>query len=455
METETTPATRQDIANHRKANQRSWAGRMRVLAIFGFLLLLAGTGVAGWFWITREVEPVVLTVGAGPYRSDSHQLMREVAEVVERHSDTIRLDVRATSDSSRNISLLNAGALDLVTIRSDTPVLSDVRIVADLFADYFQIIARNDRSIRSVNALVGKRVAVPPFGTDEFRSFWAIGDHYNLPIEGVRWISLPFDRAAGDLLDGRIDAIFTVRSLRDRRLLDLFEDASLKRLPLNFVEIAQGQAIAIKRPFLGVGEIPEGSFAGENPTPSRDIATSTVRRLLVTREDVDAGAIRELTRILFEHRLDLTIRFALASQVRVPDASEGLNSPLHAGAQSYYDRDQPSFIQENAEPLALGVTLTAMLLSGLFALRSNLVRRQKNRMDSYNYLLLDIADKARTASSVVEITALKNEMFSLLETVVRALDTDEVTDEGFQSFSLLFESVREMLEDSRRQFSER
>jgi hypothetical protein len=33
-----------------------------------------------------------------------------------------------------------------------------------------------------------------------------------------------------------------------------------------------------------------------------------------------------------------------------------------------------------------------------------------------------------------------------------ALDTDEITDEGFQSFSLLWESVREMLNERQRKF---
>ena len=35
----------------------------------------------------------------------------------------------------------------------------------------------------------------------------------------------------------------------------------------------------------------------------------------------------------------------------------------------------------------------------------------------------------------------------MLETVVVALDTDEVTDEGFQSFSLLWDAVRETIND--------
>lgn len=411
------------------------------------IVAIAATAIGGWLWINRTVPMIHLTVGAGPYRSDSYELMKEASDVVARQSDLIRLDVRATRDSSRNISLLNEGAVDLVTIRSDTPVISNIRLVANLFPDYFQIIAHPASGIFSIADLEGKKVAIPPFGTDEFRSFWIIADHYDLPITGVKWIAMPFEKATADLLSHRIDALFTVRSLRDRVLLDLFADAKLKQIPVSLLEIDQAEAIALKWPFLLSGEIPKGTYGGDLPTPLRAQKAPAVTRVLVTRQDVDPAAIAELTRVLFEHRLDLTIRFALASAIRQPDDSKGLSVPLHEGARRYYDRNQPNFIQENAEPLALMVTLAAMIASGLFALRSRFVLKQKNRMDSYNYVLLDIAEKARLSADARTIRGLKGEMFHLLETTVRALDTDEVTEEGFQSFSLLWDSVREVLND--------
>ena len=115
--------------------------------------------------------------------------------------------------------------------------------------------------------------------------------------------------------------------------------------------------------------------------------------------------------------------------------------------KQFFTRDEPSFIQENAEPLALMVTVFAMLVSSLLALRSRLISSQKDRMDTYNHALLDIAELARGAESRDQIDGLKAELFTILERAVIALDTDEVTDKGFQSFSLLWESVREVVND--------
>lgn len=429
-----------------KANTSSVTRNGKIL-IAGLVALTACVAIAGLLYLNRQRPLVELKIGAGPRHSDAHELMQEVAEVVARQSATLRLKIVATQDSSRNISLLNESKLDLATIRSDTPVLADIRLVAELFSDYFQLLTRLDPAILSVNDLVGKRVAIPPFGTDEFRSFWTIGDHYDLPPASVNWMAKPFKQAAAELIAGKIDAVFTVRSLRDRQLLDMFEDAKLKRLPIRMVEIDQADAIAIKRPFLQAAIIPKGAYGGETATPARDIGTSSVGRVLVAREDVAADAIAELTRILFEYRLDLTTRFALASAIRQPVAGQGLSLPIHQGAASFYNRDKPGFIAENTEMIGLVLTIAAMLGSALIALRSRLGTKQKNRMDSYNYILLDIGEKARAALSPKEVAMLKQQMFGQLERVVQALDTDEVTEEGFQSFSLLWESVKDVLND--------
>ncbi|WP_425416685.1 TAXI family TRAP transporter solute-binding subunit [Oricola indica] len=428
-------------------NAASYTVRVRRLSFFLALVAVVLAVAGTWFWIEREREPVTLAVATGPLGSDTYNLMREVADVVARHSETVRLDIRASRDSSENIARLNTHDVDLAVIRSDTPVVSDVRVIARLFPDLFQIIVRGDTAIRAVTDLASGSVSIPQFGTDAFRSFWVLGDHYDLPIDQFDWRAEPFEKGAQRLLAGDVDALFTIRSLRDFDLIRLFEDAQLKSISLRYVPVGQAEAIALKRPFLTAGAIPQGAFTGATPVPSRDTPTAAVDRILVTRTGVGAEAIREVTRILFEYRLDLTIRFALASAIAAPDTDAGLSVPLHEGAQSFYNRDQPGFLQENAEPLALLVTVLTLIVSALLALRSRFVANQKNRADTYNYQLLEIQKHAEDAADPVELRRLKQELNAVLETVVVALDTDAVTDEGFQSFSLLWDAVRETIND--------
>jgi len=340
--------------------------RSVLLALLVAILAILAT----WQWISRDRPPATLTIGTGPIGSDAHILLREVAEVTERHSESLRLEIVATRDASHNIALLNARQIDAAVIRADTPVFSDIRGIVALYPDLFHLIVRQRAPARTVQQIERLSVSIPEYDTANFRSFWVIGDHYDLPIEGFDWQAEPFLTGARRLLGGEVDALFAVRSLRYRQLIRMFEDAQLTGLDLRFISIGQAEAIAVKRPFLEAAKIPEGAFTGALPVPARDTSTLAVQRLLVTREDVGEAPLRELTRILFEHRKDLTIRFALASAIARPAATGGLTVPLHDGARAFYERDEPSFVQENAEPLALLVTVLTLVVSGLFALRS-------------------------------------------------------------------------------------
>ncbi|MEM1377126.1 MAG: TAXI family TRAP transporter solute-binding subunit [Pseudomonadota bacterium] len=429
------------------ANVKSTRNKQTRTYAFVALAIVALGAAAGWLWINRDRAPEILTVATGPLGSDAYVLMQEVSEVVERHSDTLRLDVMPSRDASENIAMLNRGEIDTAVIRADTPVVSDVRVIADLYPDLMHVITLADSGVFSINDLQRVNVSVPEFGTDSFRSFWVLGDHYDLPIGRMKWEAEPFAEGSEKLLNREVDALFTIRSLRDAKLIRMFEDAQLKRMRLRIVPIRQAEAISVKRPFLQTAVIPAGAYTGATPVPSADIPTPSVNRILVSRENVSTEAIRELTRVLFEHRLDLTIRFSLASAITQTDQSRGLSVPLHDGAEAFYLRDEPSFIQENAEPLALMVTVMTLLVSSLFALRSRLTAGQKNRADVYNYQILDIQKRALLEDDLEELQGLKVELADVLRTVVVALDTDEVTEEGFQSFSILWDAVRETIND--------
>ncbi|MGI9354092.1 MAG: TAXI family TRAP transporter solute-binding subunit [Rhizobiaceae bacterium] len=137
--------------------------------------------------------------------------------------------------------------------------------------------------------------------------------------------------------------------------------------------------------------IVKGAFDGQAPLPRQDVVTPSLHRLLVAHADTDLKLVQELVTTIFENRLDLLIRMSLSSAIRDPRSEAAAALPVHEGARRYYDRDQPSYLQENAEPIALMITIAAMIFSALLALRRNLASRAKNRGDDYNHQLLRIA----------------------------------------------------------------
>ena len=428
---------------------------MRIVygAIFALILLIAGAG--SWYVFKAPDEPIVLKVSAGPLGSDSHKLMSEIGEVLIRRSETLRLDVRTSLNSSVNISRLHKGETDLATIESNTPAYSNVELVTDLFPDYFIMITRKENRIYNVADIPGTKIAIPEEGSSGSRSFWSVIDHYSVPPESFRALSVERDKAAELFLTGKIDGLFIVSSLRDPFLLSFFEEALIRGIGIRFVPVEQAKAMSLKRPFLEPVTIVRGSFDGEGPLPLKDITTASLHRLLVARSGVEADAIKQLVRLIFENKLDLLIRMPLSASIKGPTAEAGASLPYHPGAQAYYDRNEPSFLQENAEPLALVITVFAMLISALLALRRSLNNKAKNRADVYNDRLLEISAQARQSTDSTELVAMKDELSDVLKTVVHALDNDQVTEEGFQSFAFLWGSVRDILNERLAELSSR
>jgi uncharacterized protein len=423
---------------------------MRRLALLLFAAVFVAAAAMWRLWFANvNGLPEELVVGAGQAGSDAFVYMSEVADVLARESSRLRLRVVATRDPSENISLLNAGKISLAVVRADTPLSGDSRMVAALYPDYFQMIVAADSRAYDITDLTGMKIALPEFGTDAQLSFFAVADHYDLSTEKVSWQATNFTQARKGLISGRYDGLFTVRSLRDPQLLTLFEDAQLKHKPLRFLPVRQAEAMGLKRPFLKSGRIPFGAFTGAGPAPAADLPTAYVERVLVTRSTVSASAIRDLTAALFDRRLELTLRFPLAAAVSQPDLERNLSVPVHDGAVQYYDREKPSLFEAYSNQIGLLLTMLAMAGSGLLALRSRFLSRQKDRADVYNYRLIDLLDQSKAAHTVESLNTLRSQHDEILKTVVIALDSDRVTDEGFQSFSLLWESVRTSLAERR------
>ena len=427
---------------------------MRWIYTSVFALITAVGAYGYWYVFERKTEPVVLTVAAGTRDSDTYQLMNEISQVLIRHSDSVRLKVVTSPNSSESTAKISLRTVDLATIEANTPAYTDISLVTELFEDYFLLVARDEwvrrdgrDSYDNVNDLPDSPVAIPPSGTSENRSFWAVIDHYKVAPEALRTLAVGNEQARELFLSGEVNAIFLQSSLRDPFLLSFIDDAGLRGIKLRFLAIDQAEAMKLKRPYLDPVTVVRGAFDGRLPLPKENVIVPSLKRVLVAGAHVNEDAIYELVRVIFENRLDLLIRMPLSSRITNPRDSAVTGLGLHNGAARYFDRDQPSFLQENAEPMALVVTICAMLFSALLALRRNMKTRAKNTGDKYNDQLLDIAQRARATDELPDLESMKTELVTLLERVVHALDTDQITEEGFQSFAFLWNSTKETVDE--------
>jgi hypothetical protein len=197
------------------------------------------------------------------------------------------------------------------------------------------------------------------------------------------------------------------------------------------VPIQQAAAMQLRQPALEQGVIPTGSYQGYPPLPEGDLPTVAVQRLLIASADLDDDIAAKMTSILFERRRELINLTALAGFITPPVVGGGTFIPIHPGAQRFYDRDRPSFVQQNAEPIALLVTLAAVMFSGLLQLGS---RRKKRRIDRYNKEVLHLGVRVAATDDLDEVANCRDRLFELAAGVVDDAEIGLISPDGFNFF---------------------
>jgi len=407
----------------------------RRIALAFILLGAAAVYLIRW----QERAEVTLILGAGPVDTEGFSLAQAVSDVVQSHHPSIRILVVPTQGSAQNAELLGSRGLDLAIIQAEMRTPPAARLIAPLFSDAYQLLAREGSGIRSPGDLRGKTVAVPVRGSAGFGSFWSVAAHYGMDESGLTALPMSVEAATWALGSEAVDALFLSRppgSSVVRRVIDAGN--------AYVVPIEQAAAIQLNRPALEVGVVPKGSYRGEPPVPPADLSTATVRILLTGREDLDASLIRDITEVLFERRRELMERSPLAGFILSPDRSAGTYLPVHDGAQRYYDRERPSFLQENAEVIALLLSIGALGISSLFRMADQGRRR---RLEAYNAEMLALYGEVKDSHDPVAIGTKREEMLQVLVRVLDDAEEGQVTEEGFQVFSLTWQAVYGALRD--------
>jgi TRAP transporter TAXI family solute receptor len=394
-------------------------------------LLLSVLALAGWLYASHDdTADRTWKVGAERRGSDNYELLQALADKATSDGEGIRLTVFQTAGSSESLKLLEDGIIDFAAIPADAISRPDLAMVANLYPDTYHLIARRDAGIASVRDLVGKRVGLPAITSSEYRSFWYVIDQYTVQPE--RFIARPYDQddAIIALRNREIDAMFVMRAPGNRRLKWLADAAQI-----DIIEIDQASAMQVKRPALRPVTLAKGVYSGTPAIPDRTITTVAADRILVTRAAVPDDVVRQVTATLFENQRELSLSSRLAGFVSQPALTGATLLPVHPGAIAFYNRDQPSFFQENAEPIGVTVSVAAILMSLLLWAKRRWEEGQKGRIDVYNLDLLRMTSDARTATTGEALDKLRTDLFEMLDRVVHDLDSDKIDGQGFQYFA--------------------
>ena len=253
---------------------------VRALTVLALSLVVV---LAGSLFLLEHTELHRLRIAASERGSESFELAQALAQVAETSFDDIEVEVFETQGSSQSIRLLSEGQVELAAVQGDTRPQPGARLVALLHPDAFQLVARRDAGISQFSDLRGKRVALPPRGSGQYRSFWNVAAHYQIGESDLQAYSLDAKAGSFALASGNVDAIFRVRAPGNLAIADL-----INRTPTRLVPIDQAAAMRLRHPSIEPGSIPKGSYLGAPPNPPVDLRTVQLRRLLVAQAAVES-----------------------------------------------------------------------------------------------------------------------------------------------------------------------
>jgi uncharacterized protein len=402
------------------------------IALLSFVLI----GSFGWKLHQDKQRVYELTLATGTKTGNYYPFGQAIAEVVVQQNPRIRIKVLETQGAEENMQRLQANEAQLAIVQNDTAAVPSARVVAGLFKEVFHLIVSEDSGIQSVSDLKGKHIALMAKGSGSYSSFWFMSEHYGLQGNDFKSTPCSWTEASKLFASGEVDGIFRVQPPGSSLIRDLLKNTRGKLVPID-----QGAAMKIKLPYLEADLIPKGTYKAAPAVPDIDLASVGVQATLLVRNDIDPVIVKELTRILFEHRRNLVAANSLAAMISQPGGSGGLALPIHEGAQAYYDREKPDFFTTNSDLLGLSLSICTLLASWLWQLRSRLLQKQKNQGDKFNLEILGLIQKIRQVESLAEIDRLQEQLFDIFKQVIVDLDEDRIDADSFQSFTFTWETA--------------
>lgn len=164
---------------------------------------------------------------------------------------------------------------------------------------------------------------------------------------------------------------------------------------------------------------------------SENINTVSTHTLLVGNRDLGEKAIFELSRYIYQHKLDLMkydIMYRTISEVF--DVST-LLYPLHEGTGAYLRRHQPTFFERYADVLALIFSFSVVFFGVIQAVRNRIRKKKKERIDLYFLEFLDVKSKDISKPEMIGL------MDDLLQRAMIQMTSEKMDKTDFHIFSRL------------------
>jgi TRAP transporter TAXI family solute receptor len=267
-----------------------------------------------------------------------------LADIINKKLTGYNASAEVTAASKVNCINVNDGKSDLAFVLGDTlsyaykgdklggfnKPLTNLRVLAAIYHNTIQIVARKDSGIAKLTDLKGKKVSVgaPGSGTEinARQIFAAAGMSYS---DFGRTDYLSFSESADQMKNRAIDVTLMSSGLPNPGIMDIATSVDITLVP---IEGELLKTLDKDSPFFIPTVIPKGTYKGQD----HDVSSVGIPNFLIVRADLDDQTVYEITKAMFENLDRLVQAHAAAKGIKLEDATKSLPVPLHPGAAKYY-----------------------------------------------------------------------------------------------------------------------
>jgi TRAP transporter TAXI family solute receptor len=254
----------------------------------------------------------------------------------------IRLTATATEGQWASTRLMNQGEFDLAILQNvlaldavngspplfDKP-MSDLRALFALADQYLHLAAVKGSGIKSAADLKGRKVGVGVRQSSTWLNSLHILKAHGLKLDDLaQTVFVRDSEAANQLRYGKLEAAFFTAPAGLPALFNAAAKAELIFIPLAGPGV---EKLLRERPGYRPGAIPAGTYDGLD----KDLATVSVRALLMARTSLEEEVVASLMEAVFSSLAELAQFHPGLAALSLEKAVKGLSLPLHPGAEKY------------------------------------------------------------------------------------------------------------------------
>jgi hypothetical protein len=312
----------------------------------GVLIFILTLGFILSLWASAEAQTklVRLSIATGGTGGVYYPLGGGMANVISKYIPNAEATAEVTAGSVDNIKLIHTGKADMALIMADIGYDAlkgtgrfkatgaiPIRTIGVLYTNYMHFVTLDGLGIHSVSDLRGKRLSTGSPGSGTEVKSMRVLESYG--IDGEKHLKrdrLGVAESAGALKDRKIDAFTWDGGLPTAAVLDLAATPGMKAKILNNSDHLD-KLHQKYGPVYFQAPIPKATY----PKMDSDAQVVGVANLLICHENMDAGLVYNILKVLLENQPELVAVHKEAKNFTLASAAIGSSLPFHPGAAKY------------------------------------------------------------------------------------------------------------------------